>query len=348
MMLIGAHSYLHVRTAAMARRLMSPERLAALARGGTDEIDAALEVAGIEPRGGVRDISVDELERLIVRRVADETIRLVWGATAAGGGLLRHWARRYALINIKIVIRGKAAGWPPEQIQPQLFDLGRLEAIPMEGLLHSEDVEGILRQLEVGPYANMGRQARAAYEQGRNLFDTEAVFDRAYLDVLTDEVDRQPRAERAALRQFLDPMFDAVNLVWLLRYRFAYQLDPAHAYYLLGPPGAHLKVPTLMEMVRLERFDEVVDYLPPGMKKLVGRVRDVNAIAERLDRFNQDTARHVLRFASFRLGRALAYLWLRERQLMQLQGIVKGNRLELAPEMILRATGSPGGGAEGG
>ena len=84
-------------------------------------------------------------------------------------------------------------------------------------------------------------------------------------------------------------------------------------------------------------MDEILNGLPAPMKNRVGGARDINGIAENLDRFNRNVAHRILRFASFRLARAVAYLWLRERQLMQLQGIVKGRQLRLSPEVIRRA-----------
>ena len=41
-------------------------------------------------------------------------------------------------------------------------------------------------------------------------------------------------------------MVDRVNLVWLLRYRFAYNLSPAQAYYLLIP-ASHRLLPQQMQ-----------------------------------------------------------------------------------------------------
>lgn len=260
---------------------------------------------------------------------------------------MRHWARRFELINFKVIVRGKVAGWSPEQIGAQLFPLGSLEGLPVEALIHSEDVAEMLRRLEVGYYARMAHQARSAYEQGHSLFDVEAILDRAYLEDLMDHVAYQPRDERKALHRLLGPLLDQINLVWLLRYRFAYGLDPSHTYYLLGPGGEHIRHATLMDLARPEEMEAVLERLPPVVRDQIGEERDTGTIEATLSQRTEDIAWQALRFHPFRLVEAVAYLLLRERQLIRLQGIVKGMRLGLPPETIREALLQEEGGGKG-
>lgn len=337
MLAVRRYAYLHARTAGLAKRLLPQARIRELTDQDLDAMPSALSATGLSIENSDEASSPRRLEQEAIRRLAEETLQLLRGVTGSGRNLLRHWARRFDLTNFKIIVRGKVAGWPAERIERHLLDLGPMESLPSRELIHCEGVDEMLRHLQGGFYADMANQAQLAQEQGGGLFDAEAALDRGYLSGLMDQVDRQRRSERMVLLRFLGPHLDRHNLIWLLRYRFKLRLSPSHTYFLLEARSQYLTHGVLAALVREESMDAVLARLPEPLQAHLPEHGSIGEIDRTLLRRELEAANHVLRHESFRLGRSLAYLLLRERQLYQLQGIIKGVRLELAPGDIREA-----------
>lgn len=334
---VRRYAYLHARTAGLSKRLLSQSRLQELTEENSDNVSSALGAAGLPLEESSEALLPGPLEQHATRRLAEETLQLLRGVTGPARNLLRHWARRFDLVNFKIIVRGKLGGWTPERIERHLLDLGAMESLPSRELIECESVDEMLRHLRRGFYADMANHALLAEEQGGGLFDAEAALDRGYLSGLMDEVDRQPRSERAALIRFLGPHLDRHSLVWLLRYRFKLGLNPSHAYFLLEARGQYLTHAVLASLARQEGVEAVLARLPEPLKAQLPEHGGIGEIDRALLRRERRAATNVLRHEPFRLGRSLAYLLLREQQLNQLQGVVKGVRLKLAPGDVREA-----------
>jgi V/A-type H+-transporting ATPase subunit C len=129
-------------------------------------------------------------------------------------------------------------------------------------------------------------------------------------------------------------LMDQVNLVWLLRYRFAYHFPPAEAYYLLVPYGRHLGSQRLRELARLEGLEELISQLPEPLAEVLAGASSTTDVERRLEAETVRETEIILYQSVFELARALAYLMLREQQLIRIYGILKGRHLRLDSELI--------------
>lgn len=338
---VRRHAYLHARTAGLSKRLLAQEQVRELTEQNFDAMPSALSATGLLAEDPAEALIPGQLEQDATRQLAEETLHLLRGVSGSGRNLLRHWARRFDLTNFKIIVHGKVAGWAPDRIERHLLNLGSMESLPSRELVHCESVNEMLRHLQTGFYADMANQALLAQDQGGGLFDAEAALDRGYLSGLMDQVDQQRRTERTALLHFLGPHLDRQNLVWLLRYRFKFRLNPSHTYFLLEARGQYLTHAVLALLVQEQSMDAVLAGLPDVLQAQIPDHGGIVAIDQALLQRELRAARHVLRHEPFRLGRSLAYLLLREHQLKQLQGIVKGTRLGLAAGAIQEAVLAP-------
>jgi V/A-type H+-transporting ATPase subunit C len=134
-------------------------------------------------------------------------------------------------------------------------------------------------------------------------------------------------------------IIDRTNLLWLLRYRFAYALPPAETYYLLIPTGYRLTGRDLLALSQLPTFEEVLQNLPEPFRRLLAPARNTTDVAVILEQEMARTAHSALRHAAFSLARVFAYLVLRETDLRRVRGILRGRHLQLSPDLIRRAVG---------
>jgi V/A-type H+-transporting ATPase subunit C len=249
--------------------------------------------------------------------------------------------RRFEIINLKTIIRGKLTKCSPDAILKELVDLGPMVALPVNDLVHTEDIAELLHRLEISQYADLARQARRIYEESHDLFSVEATIDRHYFAGLAKRVNALPDAERRRLRPLSGILIDQTNLIWLLRYRFAYGLAPPHAYFLLAPSGYHLDTRVLLMLVQLGSFDEVIQKIPPPLGEVLKGADTVIAAEARLEREVERVAWSILRYSTFNLARAFAFLLLREKQMLLIHIAVKGQQLQLDEGLIREAAGLP-------
>ena len=254
---------------------------------------------------------------------------------------LSHWKHRFELINLKRCIRHFLSGFPPAELKDNLIDVGPLGELPIDDLLRAEDAEEVLRRLEGTVYADMARHARRVYEERHNLFDLEAVLDSQYYREFVEHYNALPESDQKPLAELVGALLDQINLVWLLRYRFVFGLTSPHTYLLLIPPGRHLKKSNLLQLVQMESMEDVIQSLPTPLFKRVANASSILDVEKALERRTQRIAHTVLRHTSFNLARALAYLVLRERQMLKVHVALKGRALNLDEESIRIAASLP-------
>lgn len=333
------YAYLNTRVSIYAARLLGPEQLDALIDLSDEDAnkpalpDAAAQYAG-------------DLDQHNVTVLLDELAVLIRPLSGAPRELLGYWAHRFELGNLKTIIRGKMANQPQQAIESQLQDMGAFTSLPIAGLLQSDTPAELLRRLEQTPYAEIARQARHLLEQGEALFALDAALDRRYFAGLARHARAAGDASGQLLRAIVGSIVDRVNLVWLLRYRYAYDLPPAQAYYLLIPASHRLLPQQLQQLAQCASFEEAIASLPAPFDRLLAGMRNTTEVTLKLEQETWRIAAHALRRSNFNVARALAYLLLRERDLRRRRAIVRGRDMRMEPSMIRTALGLAADGRE--
>jgi len=328
------YAYLHARVSMLADQLLGMERLQFLV-DAADAADTWWRALGTRAGAQTDDTIDQEVVTILLRELAV----LVRPLSGPPHELLAYWAHRFELSNLKTVIRGKMSGRPLAWIEAQLLDMGPFASLPLVDLLHSDTPAELLRRLERSAYANLARQARGLLEQGKGSFALDAALDRYYFAGLTRHAAAMQDSGAHLLRAIVGSVIDRVNLVWLLRYRYAYNLPPAQAYYLLIPAGHRLSAEQLLQLAQYVSHDEVIEHLPPPYDALLAGVRDTEQVTLVLERETWRVAANTLNYSAFNVARALAYLILRERDLRRLRAILRGHRLGLDGALIRAAIG---------
>lgn len=276
-------------------------------------------------------------ERALIRTLMLELSVLLRPLDGAARNILIHWTRKFELYNLKALIRGKIQGLSYGQIKENLHDLPSLISLPHEQLLRTENIPELLRQLEQTPYGDIARQARQVFEENNEPFSLDATIDQRYYTGLLKRARSVAEEDRQSLLKLLGSLIDRQNLLWLLRYRFNYQLSPTETYYLLIPSGRYLPADRLKKMVNMESFEQVVEALP---EHLVSRMGTITSTMDAEQAMTTETilqARKCLRFSQSAITRSLAYLISREIDLKRIYAIIQGRVLDLDEDVIRQA-----------
>lgn len=249
--------------------------------------------------------------------------------------LLLYWFRKCDIANLKTIVRGKIAGLEVDAISRQLLELGPLTALPIDKLLHSEDIGELLRRLEQSSYSNIARQTRRVFEKEHQLYSLDAAIDRHYMLGFIRQIMGLDATQRGHILPLISIFIDRFNLLWLLRYRFAYNLSAAETYYLLIPTSFRLNRTRLQKLVELESLGEVLENLPEPFYSLLSEAESAFIVDQRLSKEVHKTAEITIKLHSFTLAKVFAYILLREMEMRRVMAILKGKRLNLNKAVIL-------------
>jgi V/A-type H+-transporting ATPase subunit C len=330
---VARNAFLHARVSTLSGRLLGDAALEWLVDAEPDRLQEILREAGISGYDPGR-VDALGLERLLYPHLFADAQALSTAMSQSGRALLLFWIRRFELANLKAIIRGKFSALPVATISEQLLDVGSFATLDAETLLRTDDVAELLRMLEATPYGDIARRARVAFEEQRDLFTLDASIDRRYLIGLQQLVDELPTEERPLVRRLAGALADHLNLVWLLRFRFAHGLAPAEAYYFLSPGGSVLGGTQLQALAQLGSQTEVLGSLPPPLDRELAPARSVTDVDQIMEGRTCRVAAFILARTTFNWARAYAYLYLRERQLRQIHTALKGRWLQLPPDLV--------------
>jgi V/A-type H+/Na+-transporting ATPase subunit C len=319
----------------MAARLLRPHETGLLVTGDSSQRMGVLARVGVA--GLIAELESGRYLEQSVVRVRLEEILVLLRAAGEARKFLRYWTLRFELTNLKAIVRGKMARAPLSAIRADLTDMGYLATLPVEELLLTEDIDELLRRLETTYYADLVRFARRAFEVQPRLFDLDAALDRRYYQGLVRQA--RPLEEKLgrSFRDLMGLLIDRVNLVWMLRYRFMYDLPPAQVYYLLVPASYRLSSGLLRDLSVLDRFEDVLDSLPEPYKGWLRAARTPYEVAAILEEKAAESAHAILRSSAPAFSRAVAYLMLRERDLRRVRAALKGRSLGLDVRTIKQA-----------
>lgn len=333
-------AYLNTRVTLFKARLWPESMVSALIDAPDEALPGQLEQRGLGLlTGGYADDDPRSLEARIVAILLAEALILLRPLTGDARQFLLYWIGRFEVSNVKSLIRAKMAGESAAATAARLLDMGDFTHLDAEELMRVEDVAELMRKLERTPYAAIVRNARQAFEESNDPFILDATLDRAYYDGLIKWAHKVEEEAGPAFGRLMADLVDRTNLVWLLRYRFNYGLPPAQVYYLLLTPGYRLTPALLRKLVGLGDVGAVLESLPDELARSLAGAETIPDISRSLERLALDHARAVLDRAGPPLGRALAYLTLREAGLRDLRGVLRGRRMGLPLDEIRLAVG---------
>ncbi len=331
----AAHqAYLHTRVSVMATRLFEPASVGALSEMQLPELAERFGLSALLDEQQSAQARSRAIEQSLISVLLYELQILVRPMNAAERALILAWGRKYALFNLKTLLRGKLYDLDPNEIRENLFDLPAYIRLGDRELFLSENVLEMLRQLEAGPHSGIARQAREIYEQQREPFALEAAIDQRYYALLVRQVNQFHDDNLQPLRHLVGAELDRIDLLWLLRYRFSYLLSPSETFYQLVPSMRLLHRDRLLELANIDSFQRVLEALPDPLNRLLAQSENIVVVQNRVGGYTAREARRLLRQSPSSVTRALAYLMLREMDLFLLFALVQGRLLNLPSETL--------------
>ncbi len=327
---IAQNAYLNTRVAAKATQLLERSEVQQLAQFGLQDLGQRFEMGTLlEEPGSVRSKS-RAIEQSLIQVLLAELTVLVRPMRADERQLVLAWARKYALFNLKTLLRGKIHQLDAQEIRENLYDLPPQMRLAKEDLFRAENAVELLRTLERGPLSLLARQAREIYEKRQEAFALEATIDQRYYSELARRVTQVGSGEgQRQMKTLVGALVDRANILWLLRFRFKYQLSSSETFYQLVPSPHLMHRDRLLHLVGFDDQAKVLDALPEPLRGRLAEAENLMDVQRRLGQYLDGIARHILRHGHSGLSRALAYLILRESDLRLIFTLMQGRLLNL-------------------
>jgi V/A-type H+-transporting ATPase subunit C len=235
--------YINARVRAMRSRLLLAAQLEDLL--GTPTMAAFLQGLVSTPYGGdlqealVRYEGLRAVDEALARNFQRATQAILEFADGHPRALIEAVLFRWDLENLRVIVRGKHAGRPAEEMIQALLPAGTLREVVLKELAAAPDMTGLAGTLDaVGhPLAAALAKGVAKYVESKDLTALELSLDRAYAEVGLQRIGRRGH-DATVLRGLLESEIDVANAKTALKLASAGNLSKAERlrYFIPGGP----------------------------------------------------------------------------------------------------------------
>lgn len=329
---IADDAYLRTRLAIMSANLLGADRIAELADLPADQIDAATGFDVIEADRPGESLAM--YERAMMQTWLDELSALLRPLGGPARRLLTHWASRYELLNIKALVRGKLHQLSNEEIEHNLFSLPSFLSLDHNALLNTDSVPDLLRRLQKTRYRSLATQALRSYEERPDPFFLDATLDQQFYSDLIHRAQLLTGDDRTETINLVGRIVDRHNLVWTLRYRFNYRLEPSEILYLAIDGGRVLNRARLQSILQADSVEEAVTALPDNLLAHGDMPNSIIGIEIMMRNDLLEYVRRAMRRSPSAVTSVLAYLVLRHSEMKSMYAIVHARVHHISNQLL--------------
>lgn len=220
---LARYAVANARARSLLGRLIGGQGLEALA--GQPSAGAVVDALQQTPYAAALAPAGVRAERALAERAAVVGRILLRTLHDPERAFLHRYLLHHEVDNLKVLVRGVAAQLPAERLRPHLVALDGVGTLDLEPLLASKDIPDLVDRLATSPYAGPLRQALPQWRT-TGPFALEVAIELDFYDRLWAATATLTSRDRDAVRGLLGPLFDVLNLSWIVRYREACGLSP--------------------------------------------------------------------------------------------------------------------------
>lgn len=338
---LGRYPYTYARTAVMKSLLFRKEDYHKMLKMGFSEITKLLQESHYknEINELAREYSgADLLELALNRNLAESFKKLIRIAPYELSLLIKEYARRKDVEDIKTIVRGKFTKTDEKQILRSITAAGTLSYDFLASLLKKDSVEEILKNNKIADFSLFANGLKDLREKN-SLVGIENAFDKFYYNHLIQFLKILPK-EGALFRNFLLKEVEVLNILTLLRLKKEKLGKDIVREFII--PGGKLSGSRIMALASLDDLEEVSRALENTKYKIM--------IAKGIDEFKKNGSlialeaelyKHLLKQSILLLHQnpltidvILGYMFAKDIEVRNLKIIVKGKQLGLKEDFI--------------
>jgi len=338
---LGKYPYTYARTAVMKSLLLKKEDYHKMLKMSFSEIAKFLqdtsykkEISGLATEYSGSDL----LELALNRNLAESFKKLIRISPNELGLLIKEYAKRKDIEDIKTILRGKFTNADEKMILRSVTAAGTLSYGFLASLAKKESIEEILKHNGLVEFSYL-KSGLKEFNEKNNLAGIENQLDRHYYSSLIQFSKILPK--NAMFRNFLLKEVEMQNIMTLLRLKKAkFEKNVIKSFIIES--GDKMKDSKVMSLAEPENFEDLSNAL--------GKTEYRDAVAkgnEEFKKFNSLIAietelyKHLLKQSALFMHQhplsvdvILGYMFAKEIEVRNLKIIVKGKQLGLKDEFI--------------
>ena len=328
---VGFSPYTYARAAVMRSFLLKKEDYDRIMKMGPNEIIRFLQDSHYKKEFEEYHVSAagtKAIDQALLSNLMNNFKKLYHISDAAMRKVLANYFWKYDIENIKIILRGKFAHLPSSEIELLLFDSVNFSKDFLHSLLQKMTVEEVVKSLSFLKKQNL---------HSEQLFEIENALDHYSLQTIINFA-AHLTGQGKTMRHFLQLEAEITNIRTLLRFRSSGLAEGKSGIsektliekYLINPS------PLVKKLAAKKTVEEMVKELRKHKYTLLtGEEKDLAAKLE------IDLSVAVLRKSSLLVHQQLlsanyilGYLFAKEIEVKNLLTLIKGKKLDIAPEYL--------------
>lgn len=249
-------------------------------------------------------------------------------------GFIHLLGQRLVAENLKVALRAVHQGLAPRQAAPLLAPLNGLTEVDFAELLNQGSVPAATDYLASTAWGPPLRRALPRYVKEQNLFPVEMSLDLWVFQRLWQGGRDLAAGDRRLAENLLSVWADAANIVWVARFREFYGFSGEEIYQYLLEAGKFRNPQVRRRLAFASGLRDMVPELPPPYAELLQGAENVAEVETRLRDHWRHTLTRVLSLPPFQIGLPMAYLFLKEMEILDLVTMMTGLRLNLGADGV--------------
>ncbi len=339
---LGFYPYTYVRTVVMKTLLFKKEDYGKMIKMGFSEIAKLLQDSNYKNEIdslATEYSGADLLERALIRSLAASFKKLMRISSYEIGLVVREYAMRKDIEDIKTIIRGKFTNADEKAIMGSITAAGSLSREFLAFLLKKESIEEILKGAGIVDFSLLKGGLKELSEKN-SLAGIENAMDKYYYGHLIKFSKILPRQGRL-FREFLLKEVEVSNILTLLRLKKA-GMDKDTVKGFIIPCGDKADDSKIMALAGLDDFEKILKELEKTeynsvVLKGIKEFRNSSSLIA----LEAGLLRHLLAKSSLFMHQhplsvdtILGYMFAKDMEVRNLRIIIKGKQLGLSEEFI--------------
>lgn len=339
---LGFYPYTYVRTVVMRSLLFRKEDYQKMLKMGFSEIAKFLQESHYKKE--INELATDYsgadlLELALNRNLAESFKKLIRISSYEISILVKEYAKRKDIDDIKTIIRGKFTDTNEKLIASSITGAGTLSYDFLISLLKKESIEEILKNNKLVDFSLL-KDALKIFNEKKNLVSIENAFDKYYYTHLMQFSNILPK-EGALFRDFLLKEVEMLNILTLLRLKKAkFSKDVIQDFIILS--NNKVKDSKIMDLAKVDDLEE--------LSRVLAKTEYKEIIAKGIEEFKKSNSlitletelyKYLLKQATLFMHQhplsidvILGYMFAKDLEVRNLKIIVKGKQLGLKEDFI--------------
>lgn len=336
------YAFLNSRIAGMYSRFLTSDdvQLLVKADGVADFFRALIKTSYGEFLAGIRpdEVTAPLLESVLFAALFDCYQKVIPSLTDPNdAAFLKKLLLVFELRNVKTIIRGKVTGRSANDLRTDLINIGRYSVINTELLLEAKDLDEAIAYLERHPVVgSIIRFAYERYKKEQNLYVLDSAIDVRYLADLYTSIGTLNAYDRGRLKKLYGTQMDLNNILWALRLKFIYGVDPREIMVDLVPEYYEYDERFFKNIVEEPEIKNVFAILLklPWTKYVKQEAVTIGDIERGFGMYYRDLAFKMFRNDPFSLSSIAGFLFIKRAEVSLLVKILESKEYRMPPEEL--------------